>query len=80
MVRTQPPGGSSLARPGWRGGAGHLRFRRWLQVLFRKALKDKLEDFEEPNVLRILRRHIINYIQIQELQKVRHHGPWLVGH
>lgn len=38
-------------------------------VLFRKALKDKLEDFEEPNVLRILRRHIINYIQIQELQK-----------
>ena len=39
------------------------------QVLFRKELKDKLDLFEEPQVLRVLRRHMINYINIEELQK-----------
>jgi hypothetical protein len=39
------------------------------QVLFRKELKDKLDLFEEPQVLRVLRRHMLNYINIEELQK-----------
>lgn len=39
-------------------------------VLFRKELKDKLDLFEEPQVLRVLRRHMLNYINIEELQKV----------
>ena len=39
------------------------------QVLFRKELKDKLDLFEEPQVLRVLRRHMLKYINIEELQK-----------
>eukprot|EP00434_Breviolum_minutum_P038410 symbB.v1.2.034070.t1/scaffold4254.1/size42344/4 len=38
-------------------------------VLFRKELKEKLDMFEEPQVLRILRRHLRSFISVEALEK-----------
>lgn len=39
------------------------------EVLFRKELKEKLDMFEEPQVLRILRRHLRSFISVEALEK-----------
>lgn len=38
-------------------------------MLFRKELKEKLDMFEEPQVLRILRRHLRSFISVEALEK-----------
>lgn len=39
------------------------------KVLFQKELKEKLEMFDEPQVLRIVRRHMLQHINTEELKK-----------
>ena len=40
-----------------------------LRCCFRKELKEKLDMFEEPQVLRILRRHLRSFISVEALEK-----------